>query len=194
LVNAGLRMHVPSIVRAQTGTPTAVAGFSLIAEDGNVLPGVPRVLSEVFMPAGKTFDVMMNVPTAGTALGIFDRELSLSANATAPRTTSPARLAISPPGVLANDRDAAGYPLTVDLTTVTAAGAATVVMQPDGSFVATAAAAGTYTFTYHAKNSQGTTSAAAATVSLIFPAATNLAVTVKDASGATITDYRGTIE
>src|SRR5438045_3663427 len=68
LVNAGLRMHVPSIVRAQTGTPTAVAGFSLIAEDGNVLPGVPRVLSEVFMPAGKTFDVMMNVPTAGTAL------------------------------------------------------------------------------------------------------------------------------
>src|SRR6266513_1670814 len=271
LVNAGLRMHVPSIVRAQTGTPTAVAGFSLIAEDGYLLPGVPRVLSEVFMPAGKTFDVMINVPAAATApaLGIFDRELSLSANATArdagmlayvsvngaglpaaasftaavarpdtynslvpagntlavsdpgkgviandtnvngvtllaaptngtvtlnrdgtfsyapaatatsdsftycangtvtaavcssgitatvtlaaaapeaasgitvandaytsatgPRTTSPARLAISPPGVLANDRDAAGYPLTVDLTTVTAAGAATVVMQP----------------------------------------------------------------
>src|SRR2546421_4530377 len=301
LVNAGLRMHVPSIVRAQTGTPTAVPGFSLIAEDGNVLPGVPRVLSEVFMPAGKTFDVMMNVPTAATALGIFDRELSLSANATArdagmlayvsvngaglpavasftaavaradtynslvtagntlvvsdagkgviandtnvngvtllaaptngtvtlnrdgtftyvpnagttsdsftycangtlttltasgcssgifatvtlgaaateaasgitvandsytsatgPRTTSPARLVISPPGVLANDRDAAGYPLTLDLTTLTPAGGASVVMQADGSVVATATAAGTYTFTYHAKNSQGTPSA-----------------------------------
>src|SRR5438874_717173 len=334
LVNAGLRMHVPSIVGAQTGTPTAVAGFSLIAEDGNVPPGVPRVQSEVFMPAGKTYDVMMNVPAAATALGIFDRELSLSANATArdagmlaylsvnnaglpaaaaftpagarpdtsnslvpagntlvvsdpgkgaiandrnvngvtllappangtvtlnrdgtftyvpsgtatsdsfrycangtvtagvcssgvfatvtlgaatqeaaagitgandsytsatgPRTTSPARLAISPPGVLANDRDAAGYPLTVDLTTVTAAGAATVVMQPDGSFVATATAAGTYTFTYHAKNSQGTTSASSATVTLAFPAATNLAVTVKDgATGAAITDYRWIIE
>jgi hypothetical protein len=46
LVNAGLRMHVPSIVGSQTGTGSpAPAGFSLIAEDGNVLPGVPRVQS-----------------------------------------------------------------------------------------------------------------------------------------------------
>src|SRR5439155_2624735 len=42
LVNAGLRMHVPSIVGAQTGVAVAPAttppsGFSLIAEDGNVL-------------------------------------------------------------------------------------------------------------------------------------------------------------
>src|SRR5437016_6907627 len=85
LVNAGLRMHVPSIVGAQTGVAVAPAttppsGFSLIAEDGNVLPGVPRVQSEVFMPAGKTNDVMINVPSVTTALPIFDRELSLSAN------------------------------------------------------------------------------------------------------------------
>ena len=80
-VNAGLRMHVPSIVGAQTGTP-AVSGFSLIAEDGNPLPGVPRVQSEVFLAAGKTYDVMINVPAAGgTALPVFDRELSLSGNA-----------------------------------------------------------------------------------------------------------------
>jgi hypothetical protein len=77
LVNAGLRMHVPSIVGAQTG---AAPGFSLIAEDGNRLPGVPRVQSEVFLPAGKTYDVMINVPAA--ALPIFDRELSLASNAT----------------------------------------------------------------------------------------------------------------
>src|SRR5216110_2858354 len=82
LVNAGLRMHVPSIVGAQTGT-AAGSGLSLIAEDGNVLPGVPRVQSEVFMPAGKTNDVMINVPSATTALPIFDRELSLSANSIA---------------------------------------------------------------------------------------------------------------
>jgi hypothetical protein len=91
-VNAGSRMHVPSIVGAQTTPPVvatgttavAVPGFSLIAEDGNPLPGVSRVQSEVFMAAGKTYDVMINVPAAGaTALPVFDRELSLSANAIA---------------------------------------------------------------------------------------------------------------
>jgi hypothetical protein len=87
MVNAGLRMHVPSVVGSQTGTATAPAlppaGFSLIAEDGNVLPGTPRVQSEVFMAAGKTYDVMINVPAGTTALPVYDRELSLSANATA---------------------------------------------------------------------------------------------------------------
>ena len=84
LVNAGLRMHVPSIVGSLTGT-LAVPGFSLIAEDGNPLPGVRRVQSEVFMAAGKTYDVMINVPTSSTApaLPVYDRELSLSGNATA---------------------------------------------------------------------------------------------------------------
>ncbi len=89
LVNAGLRMHVPSIVGSQTagesgsGAAITAAGFSRIAEDGNPLPGVPRVQSEILMTAGKTDDVMINVPAAGSALPVFDRELSLSGNATA---------------------------------------------------------------------------------------------------------------
>ncbi|HXJ90059.1 MAG TPA: hypothetical protein VMS18_24820 [Candidatus Binatia bacterium] len=88
MVNAGLRMHIPSIVGAQTGSPAA-SGFSLIAEDGNVLPGVRRVQSEVFMAPGKTYDVMLNVPVGASttaapqALPIFDRALGLSANAVA---------------------------------------------------------------------------------------------------------------
>jgi hypothetical protein len=82
LVNAGSRMHVPAIVGSQTGAP-ATGGFSLIAEDGNRLPGLPRVQNEVFMAAGKTYDVMVNVPTSGAALPVYDRELSLSGNATA---------------------------------------------------------------------------------------------------------------
>ena len=86
-VNAGLRMHVPSIVNSLTGA-SASPGFSLIAEDGNPLPGIARVQSEVFMAAGKTSDVMVNVPVGASAvapppaLAVFDRELSLSGNAT----------------------------------------------------------------------------------------------------------------
>ena len=77
-VNAGLRMHAPSIVGALTGTGTS--GFSLIAEDGNVLPGAPRVQSNVLLPAGKTYDVLMNAPATGAPVPVFDRQLSLSTN------------------------------------------------------------------------------------------------------------------
>jgi hypothetical protein len=100
LVNAGLRMHVPSIVGSLTqgfngaGAAAPVSGFTLIAEDGNPVPGVqvagattvpaaPRVQTDVFMAAGKVFDVMINAPAAGStapALAIYDRELSLSGN------------------------------------------------------------------------------------------------------------------
>ncbi len=86
MVNAGLRMHVPSIVNSLTtgfngaGASATVQGFTLKAEDGNPLPNLaaPRVQTDVFMAAGKTFDVMVNVPTA--SLPVYDRELSLSAN------------------------------------------------------------------------------------------------------------------
>src|SRR5271165_3019564 len=94
LVNAGSRMHVPAIVGSQVagatgGTNPIVTGFKIIAEDGNPLPGVPKVKSEVFMAAGKTFDVMINgLSTSGgtispytNALPVYDRELSLSGNA-----------------------------------------------------------------------------------------------------------------
>ncbi len=94
LVNAGLRMHVPAIVGSQTqgfsgaGAAATVGGFTLIAEDGNPIPNLtaPRVKTEVFMAAGKTYDVMVNVPAIPTGattpppLPIFDREGSLSAN------------------------------------------------------------------------------------------------------------------
>ncbi len=79
-VNAGLRMHVPSIVGALSDT--GVPGMALIAEDGNVLPGVHKIQNEVFLAAGKTQDVLISdigaSPTAG--LNVFDRQLSLSTN------------------------------------------------------------------------------------------------------------------
>lgn len=81
-VNAGLRMHVPSMVGPQVvpaGSNAAVPGFALIAEDGNVQPGNWKIQNEVFLPAGKVYDVMMNAPAAGApAMPVFDRQLSLS--------------------------------------------------------------------------------------------------------------------
>jgi hypothetical protein len=331
LVNAGLRMHVPSIVGSQIGTP-AVGGFSLIAEDGNPLPGLSRVQSEVFMAAGKTYDVMVNVPaTSAAALPVYDRELSLSANATArdagmlayigangaglphdpglgaatanpdlynfvvpgntltvsdpskgviandinvygvkvstaptkgtltldpagtltylpdaswAATSSPTTsdsfsycgngatsglacttvtlgaapieagssiimhdtaytsnlatyLKIAPTGVLSVDKDTAGYPLTVAVSTVAPAAGLTIAVDKNGGFIATVASAGTYTFAYKAQNSQGTVSSTAATVTLTFPTATGLNVTVVDGqTKAPIAgnDYRWIIE
>ena len=335
LVNAGLRMHVPSIVGSMTGT--TASGFSLIAEDGNPLPGVPRVQSEVFMAAGKTYDVMINVPTAGgNALPIFDRQLSLSGNSTRRDSgmlayigvngstvpaaaafvaaqanpdiynsivcpvggtgcnvltisdpsrgvvandvnifgvkfqTPPAQgtlalnldgtftytpnsgwatsdtftycgngattanacatvtlnactsasgcleaatgisvpnsaytantatyLAIKTPGVLMGAVDAAGYPLTVDTSTVTLPSGSqlSVIADANGGFVATAPGSGTYSFTFQAKNSQGTHSSAA-TVMLTFPTANGPTVTVLDGADkkTQIADYRWIIE
>ena len=70
-VNAGSRMHVPSIVGLN---------MSLIAEDANVLPGNRRVQNEVFLPAGKVYDVLVNPSPSPATYAIFDRQLSLSTN------------------------------------------------------------------------------------------------------------------
>ena len=322
LVNAGLRMHVPSIVGAKTGT---ASGFSLIAEDGNPLPGVPRVQSEVFMAAGKTYDLMISVPTnaSAPALPIFDRQLSLSGNATSRdagmlayisvnsaalqstpaiataaanpdafnsliagktfavsdpaqgviandinvygvqvvtgsvtggtltlntngtfsfaatgttgsfqycgngTTSGPActtvtlgtaplenaggitvnadsyksnvatTLSIKSPGVLANDKDGAGYPLAVNAASVTPDPGLTLAVEKDGSFKATVVTPGTYTFSYKAENSQGTVSSGSATVTLVFPAPSNLQVTLIDGktkSAIDPQDYRWILE
>src|SRR5215472_5749472 len=88
LVNAGLRMHIPSIVGSSASSSTsAPGGFTLVAEDGNPLPGAPRVQTEIFMAAGKTYDVSIGTPASSApALPIFDRQLSLSGNAIAHET------------------------------------------------------------------------------------------------------------
>jgi hypothetical protein len=75
--NAGLRMHIPSVVGAD---------MALLAEDGNKLPGVPKLQSSVFLAAGKTYDVTIQPKqtTPGTydtaTYAVFDRQLSLSTN------------------------------------------------------------------------------------------------------------------
>ncbi len=75
-VNAGSRMHVPSVV----GLP-----LTLVAEDGNPLPGRARIQNEVFLSAGKTYDVLVKPTQSNGAYTpatypIFDRALGLSTN------------------------------------------------------------------------------------------------------------------
>lgn len=72
--NAGLRTHIPSVVGL---------GMALIAEDGNVAPGNPKLQSEVLLTAGKTIDVLVKPPKttnafASATYSVFDRQLSLS--------------------------------------------------------------------------------------------------------------------
>jgi len=159
-VNAGLRMHVPSVVGLD---------MSLIARDGNVQPGLPKVMSEVFMAAGKTFDMMVHPAPVDPAnltsykpaiYPVFDRELSLSANnqhdggmqayinvgnvAVTSSDTASAnpdtyyliagnKLSVTDPsrGVVANDVGAYG----VNVLTPPTAG--TLVLNPNGTFVYT---------------------------------------------------------
>jgi hypothetical protein len=93
-VNAGSRMHMPSV---------NALNMSLVAEDGNILPDVAqaagkatattpanldvRVQSDVFLPAGKVYDVIVHPATStpatygAGAYVVFDRELSLSSDA-----------------------------------------------------------------------------------------------------------------
>jgi hypothetical protein len=92
------------------------------------------------------------------------------------------------PGVLTNDTDPTGYPLSAVLGTVS--GGCTVVLDPNGAFnasFATPAVPGSATrvctFSYQAQNSQGTPSAAA-NVTVNFPAPSGLQVKVKDPTAA----------
>lgn len=76
--NAGLRMHVPSVV----GAP-----MTLVAEDGNALHGPKRVQDTVLLTAGKTYDVTIapaaaNGAYTAAAYPLFDRQLSLSSGNT----------------------------------------------------------------------------------------------------------------
>jgi len=129
VVNAGLRLHVPSIVGSLTqgfnggGTSATVGGFTLIAEDGNVIPGVapagaasvpanPRVQTDVLMVPSKVYDLLVNVPalpaaaTATPALPIYDRALSLSANSSVRDAGMLAYISVN------NSTASAGLPVT----------------------------------------------------------------------------------
>jgi hypothetical protein len=76
LANAGQRMHVPAVVGLE---------MTLLAEDGNKLPGLGRLQDSVFLAAGKTQDVTVSPTQTGgnydaRSYAVFDRSLALSTN------------------------------------------------------------------------------------------------------------------
>ncbi len=64
-VNAGLKMHTASIVGLEQ---------SVIAEDGNPYPGLPRTQSVVMLPPLGTKDATATMPASDVTLSLFDRQ------------------------------------------------------------------------------------------------------------------------
>ncbi|BBO85622.1 hypothetical protein DSCO28_61880 [Desulfosarcina ovata subsp. sediminis] len=145
LVNAGLKPH----------TPTLGGGLymTLYAEDGNLYPFTVEQYSFQLPPA-KTVDAVLNIGNAGT-YSLYDRSLALTngpvsgggmlvhlqagAIAGAPiavNDTYPVAedtpLNVAAPGVLGNDSDPDGDPLTVGLVSDVSAGI--LNLNIDGSF------------------------------------------------------------
>ncbi len=104
--------------------------------------------------------------------------------------------------MLFNDTDPGGRPLTVDVTTVPAAssiGLSALVVQPDGSFVATAPGRGHLHVHLQGAQHASRASADPATVTLVFPQGSGLVVNLwrpetPERPSWQITDYRWIIE
>jgi len=181
-------------------TSGSAFGAVTLSPDGSfAVTGIPTTFSN---GAQATFSYCGNGNSAVSAIVTFyAARLGGAPTANADTYTSAVAnlLQVGAPGVLLNDTDPNGYPLTA-ASAGAGTGGCTVSLQVNGAFTAslpalTTPAARTCTFSYNAVNSQSTASAAAATVTLNFPAASGLSVTVQDANTKTaITDYKWVIE
>ena len=63
--NAGMKTHTPSIIGLEQ---------NVIAEDGNLYPGLPRRQSVVMLGAGVTKDAVVTMPASDITLSLFDRQ------------------------------------------------------------------------------------------------------------------------
>ena len=148
-LNAGLKTHVP----------TLLGGYmTVIAEDGNLYP-YPKEQYSVLLPAGKTMDALWDpaaagiypvydsrhyMTTGGAPYGGMLAKLQVATAAGAPvavddvySTNEDNPLTVATPGVLGNDTDSNGDPLTVPPATailVYGPSAGTLTLNPDGSF------------------------------------------------------------
>lgn len=162
-LNAGLREHVPTLVGEH---------MAVLAEDGNRYP-FQKELYGVMLGAGKTMDVLFK-PTVAGDYTLFDRALDLTSGGEANRglmtrlhfdagvgtpvanndtyvTGQLQQLVVNAPGVLINDSDPNGDPMTAVLLESVAHGS--LSLNSSGAFVYTPAAgySGTDSFSYRAQ-------------------------------------------
>jgi hypothetical protein len=179
-----VRLSAPSgrtvTINFATADGTAVAGIDYTTTTGTVtfLPGqttqtitVP-VLGDTLDEANETFVVNLTNPTNATVSGaqgtvtILDDEatpVALNDSFTATQNTA---LTAAAPGVLANDTDADGGPLTAVLVSGPTNG--TLTLNPNGSFTYTPRAdfLGTDSFTYRATDGANQSNVATATITV----------------------------
>ncbi len=207
-----------------TGTPLSITdpAAGLLA---GLMGANGVALNTSALPAGSAINVSSNgtfiytPPSAGTCAGSFtffvngvtttaytatisDCTASTTCTGTAPvagngsfTSTVAGRLEHSPPGVLSLVANSAGYTLTA-VPSAAASSCTSATLNPDGSFVATAPlGTPSCTFSYNVSTTTKQVSAADGVVTVNFPAATGLAVNIKDAlNGVAVTDYRWIIE
>ncbi len=171
-LNAGLHSHTPAIVGLEMG---------LLAEDGFPYPGLLRQQSHALLPAGKTLDVLVAMPTSDATYSLFDRmpssssgasggllaELEVGAGSTPP--PAPTVYAVDDHYVLAEDTSTLAASVLANdvglasatVTVVSGPQNGDLVLAPDGTFTYSPHAdfAGADGFTYSA--SDGTNSYAA---------------------------------
>jgi VCBS repeat-containing protein len=175
-LNAGLQTHVPLVQGLH---------MQLVAEDGKPFP-YPREQYSALLPAGKTIDALLT-PAAEGSYAVYDRRLRLTSGRNAPgglfatlavsavpsapqalnddyATDEDVALTVPAPGVLANDTDPDGNPLSAALVDNVTHGM--LALNADGSFTYTPSAdfGGTDTFTYQAND--GTLNSTVATVTI----------------------------
>ncbi len=196
-VNAGI----------ETVVPTFDGGLymDLIAEDGNLYPAVFSQYG-IELPAAKTMDVIVNIDSVGT-YALYDRSLHLTNRAAlgggmlvyfeadvAPPNRAPVAgpdtydaielvlLSVPAPGVLVNDSDPDGDPLTLNTTPLVGPTNGSLTLFADGSFDYTpsVAAPAVDSFTYEICDPEPLCANGVVTITVIVEPSAELGVNIGD--------------
>lgn len=100
-LNAGLRTHTPSIVGPDMG---------LIAEDGNLYPGLIKLQSHALLPAGKTLDALVSMPNEDVTFSLFDRSSPSNSGTSSSSETDGSPDALPAGGILVQLQVGTGTP------------------------------------------------------------------------------------